>query len=119
MTRPGESSSWYVHDVEGAHRGPLTTDALTAAIQAGEIAANAIVAPDRWFEAPGSSGWRPLGEFPELAQRLEETRRREQLKDRKMPPRLVEGAFTTTARGTPEFGATAMIIVGEPDGSND
>lgn len=102
-------SDWYLYEHDGEHRGPLTMEALVKAIRAGEIAGDHWVAPEQWFAPPGASGWRRADDVPEIA-RLVALRSRGTSE-----LQLVDGAFTSNRRGTPEFGATVMMRV--KDGS--
>ena len=93
---------WYLYDEAGKHRGPLSLDALVGEMRAKRIAEDAWVAPEHWFEAPGSSGWRRAGEVPEIKQALAAKSAGDL--------RMVDGAFTSNRLGTPEFGATVMMV---------
>jgi len=103
-------SEWYLYDDEGKHRGPLTTQALLDAIRAGEVAEDAWVAPEKFFEPPGASGWRRATDIPELAEKIRALGVKSPLN-----VALVDGAFRTTRLGTPAFDATAMIVVNDSD----
>ena len=102
---------WYVYDEAGKHRGPLSLDALVGEMRAKRIAEDAWVTPEHWFEAPGSSGWRRATEVPEIKQALA-ARSAGDL-------RMVEGAFTSNRLGTPEFGATVMMVGSVKSPSSD
>ena len=94
--------SFYVYDEAGDHRGPITLDALVREIRAKRVASDVRVAPERWFEAPGASGWQRADEVPEIKDAVA-ARSAGDL-------RLVEGAFKANRLGTPEFGATGMMV---------
>lgn len=94
--------SFYVYDEAGKHRGPLAIEDLVGEIRAKRIAEDAWVAPELWFEAAGTSGWQRAADVPEI-QRALAARSAGDL-------RVVEGAFTSNRLGSPEFGATVMMI---------
>ena len=93
---------WYVYDESGDHRGPISVEALVAEICAQQTTEDALIAPERWFEEPGASGWRRAGDEPEIRTALAAERAGEL--------RLVEGAFKANRLGAPEFGATVMMV---------
>ncbi len=94
--------SFYVYEEAGNHRGPITLDALVREIRAKRVGSDVRVAPERWFEAPGASGWQPADEVPEIKEALAAKSAGDL--------RLVEGAFKANRLGTPEFGATVMMV---------
>lgn len=93
---------WYVYDAGGNHRGPLTVEALVSEICARQTTEDTWIAPERWFEEPGSSGWRRAGDEPEIQKALAAQRAGEL--------RMVDGAFKANRLGAPEFGATVMMV---------
>lgn len=95
-------ADWYLFDEGGAHRGPLSTEALVQAVRARVVARDARVSPETWFEPPGASGWKHLDEVPEIFDLLSATSAGDL--------RVVDGAFTSNRLGTPEFGATVMMV---------
>ena len=94
--------SFYVYDEAGNHRGPITLDALVREIRAKRVASDLQRAPERWFETPGASGWQRADEVSEIQEALAAKSAGDL--------RLVEGAFKANRFGTPEFGATVMMV---------
>lgn len=95
-------TDWYLFEENGAHRGPLSTDALAQAIRANLVSKDVRVSPQVQFEAPGASGWHAIDDVPEIVAKLTELRAGEL--------RVVEGGFTQNRLGSPEFGATVMMV---------
>ena len=102
---------WYVYDEGGRHRGPLSVDALVREIRAEHLAVDVWIAPERWFEEPGSSGWRRAVDEPEIKQALAAKSAGDL--------RMVDGAFTANRLGDPEFGATVMMVGSVKRSSSD
>jgi hypothetical protein len=87
---------------EGPHWGPLSTESIMRAIHAGDVVADAWVAPEGFFEPPGASGWRRITDTPELSARVRaETGR---------TFRVLDGGFKPTMRGTPEFSSKVLMV---------
>lgn len=103
--------SFYIYDEAGNHRGPIALDALVREIRAKQVAEDALVAPERWFEAPGTSGWHRADEVSEIKEAL--------AAESAGDLRIVEGAFKTNRLGTPEFGATVMMVGSARRGKNE
>lgn len=101
-TITSDVGSFYVYDVAGKHRGPLTTEDLVREIRAKRIAEDVWVAAELWFEAAGASGWQRAADVPEIKQALAAGSAGDL--------RMVDGAFTANRLGSPEFGATVMMI---------
>lgn len=95
-------SEWYVFDERGAHRGPLSTDALAQAIRANLVPREIWVSAKGPFEEPGASGWHRVDDIPEITDRLTELR----VSDL----RVVDGGFKQNRLGSPEFGSKVMMI---------
>jgi hypothetical protein len=89
-------SDWYVYDEGGAHRGPLSADALAQAIRARLVPRDALIAE---AEAPQ---WLRIEDAPEIVERLAALSAG--------ALRVVEGAFTQNRLGRPEFGASVMMV---------
>ncbi|HVH44459.1 MAG TPA: hypothetical protein VM925_19030 [Labilithrix sp.] len=95
-------TDWYLYDEGGAHRGPLSTETLAQAIRAKVIPRDVWVTAEAWFEAPGASGWHRVDDIPEIREKLAAMSASDL--------RMVDGAFTQNRLGTPEFGATVMMV---------
>lgn len=95
-------SDWFVYDASGTHRGPFSAESLVREIRVGNLSMDDTwITEDVWFGAPGDLGWKKPADIPELAALLQAELN---------PLRVVDGAYKSTARGTPEFGATVMMI---------
>ena len=93
--------AFYLYDESGQHRGPLSVEALVDEMRRRKVA-DAWVAPERWFEEPGASGWRRASEVPEIERALAAASATDL--------RMIDGAFTANRLGRPEFGATVMMV---------
>ena len=90
-------SEWYLYADNGQHRGPMSTDALLEAVRTGEVARDARVS------RAGKPEWEAIDQVAELVARLSAPATQDCY-------RVVDGAFTKTTRGTPEFGTTMLIM---------
>ncbi len=120
-------TDWFLFNQDGAPQGPWPTEVLANRIVAGEVARDALVAMDAWFENPGTSGWKRADEIEEIAQAvvsLAQHKVRAAMKpvDKTPKPpvlRVVDGAHRYDHRGTPDFAATIMMVGGAKPSSDD
>jgi hypothetical protein len=91
-------AEWYLYADSGLHRGPFSSEVVVEAVRTGKIGRETQIA-----RAGDLRTWRPIADVAELADKLGAPPAKECY-------RIVEGAFTKTGRGTPEFGATMLIV---------
>lgn len=102
MSRDPTPRVFYLYDQTGTHEDPLTPETIAAAIRAGTLAPDTLLAPEIWFESKGKSGWMRAGEIPEVKLLLERDRRGTDLE-------MVEGAFKTTPLGV-AYDESVLVI---------
>lgn len=121
-------TDWFLFNQDGTPQGPWPTEVLANRIVSGEVARDALVAMDAWFENPGASGWKRADEIAEIAQavvsltraRFPGSRADAHRKTPKPPVlRVVDGAHRYDHRGTPDFAATIMMVGGSKPSSDD